>query len=347
MHTTVVVDIDLPKLENNLFFDPAAALPVSHTILPWCYLAAEAAKEGITMMTGDVFLAMPEKPKNVLLISHMHTPRTDALIAAGARPLALFSQESPLIAFRFFFDLKKHSARYPHTFVPAGFQRSVAKSSTFHDVCFPEPYAVGAEIPGGWEQRKHLTMISGNKRSPFTIKRLIGGLLSGRFYRELYRERLELIRYFSGKGLDLYGMGWQKPMPGEDAGLRSAINACYRGPVDDKLATLRNYRFTITLENTCASGYVTEKIFDSIFAGSIPLYLGAPDIEKYVPAACFIDLRTFKNFAELEKYLAAFTAADYEKAHAAMQQFAASPLYARFSQESFARELIQLIKGAQ
>jgi hypothetical protein len=344
MTKLIVVDIDLPKLDENRFFDPQFAAPVSHTILPWCYLAQEAKKQGIEMVTGDVFLAMKDKPADTLLISHMITSRTEAILAAGAKPFALFSQESPLIAFRFFFDLKKHSARYAHTFVPAGFERHVASTSIFHPLYFPEPYTVGATVPSDWASRKHLTMISGNKRSPFTIKRLIGGILSLKFYRELYRERLEMIRYFQGPRFDLYGMGWNKPMPGEDASLRAAINSSYRGPVDDKLATLRQYRFTITLENTVSPGYVTEKIFDAIFAGSIPLYLGAPDITKYVPADCFIDVRSFKNFGLLAEHLNAFTQADYEKTHQAMQRFVSSREYELFSQKFFAEELLALIK---
>lgn len=343
---TVVIDIDLPKLESNKFFDPNEAAPVSHTILPWCYLASEAKKQGIEMMTGDVFLAMSDKPKETLLISHMITPRTHQLITSGAKPLALFSQESPLIAFRFFFDLKKHSALYPHTFMPRGFKNKVSSNTIFHDLYFPEPYTQGTLIPANWSNRKHLTMISGNKRSPFTLKRLIGGILSGKFYRELYKERLNVVNYFSGHNFDLYGMGWQKEMPGETPELRKAINACYRGPVEDKLATLREYRFTVTLENTISPGYITEKIFDAIFAGSVPLYLGAPDITDFVPADCFIDLRKFKDFTALRTYLENFTEAEYQKMHSAMQKYVHGEQYTPFSQEYFTKQMIELIKAA-
>jgi hypothetical protein len=346
MNRLVVIDIDLPQLENNRFFEAEAAGKVSHTILPWCYFAAEAKKQGIEMVTGDVYLAMTDRPKNALLISHMITPRTHALIAAGAKPFALFSQESPLIAFRFFFDLSRHSALYPHVFVPRGFKNKVAVSSQFHDLYFPEPYTVGATIPGDWRLRKHLTMISGNKRSPFTLKRFIGGVLSGKFYREFYKERLAAIEYFAGKEFDLYGIGWQKPFLGETPEMRRAITTCYRGPVDDKLATLKQYRFTFTMENTSAPGYVTEKIFDAIFAGSIPLYLGAPDITDYVPADCFIDLRKYRDFKELDAYLKNLTDTDFARFHAAMQRFAGSAEYAPFSQEFFANEMINLIKKA-
>ena len=44
---------------------------------------------------------------------------------------------------------------------------------------------------------------------------------------------------------------------------------------DDKLAYLRQYRFNLTPENTNHEGYVTEKLFEAISAGCIPIYHGS------------------------------------------------------------------------
>lgn len=44
---------------------------------------------------------------------------------------------------------------------------------------------------------------------------------------------------------------------------------------DDKLAYLRQYRFNLTPENTNHDGYVTEKLFEAICAGCIPIYHGS------------------------------------------------------------------------
>lgn len=44
---------------------------------------------------------------------------------------------------------------------------------------------------------------------------------------------------------------------------------------DDKLEYLRHYRFNITPENTNHDGYVTEKLFEAIHAGCIPIYHGS------------------------------------------------------------------------
>ena len=44
---------------------------------------------------------------------------------------------------------------------------------------------------------------------------------------------------------------------------------------DDKLAYLRQYRFNLTPENSNYKGYVTEKLFEAISAGCIPIYHGS------------------------------------------------------------------------
>ena len=42
------------------------------------------------------------------------------------------------------------------------------------------------------------------------------------------------------------------------------------------------YKFTISMENTFSYGYVSEKLFSSLFAGSMPIYFGASDISRYI-----------------------------------------------------------------
>ena len=44
---------------------------------------------------------------------------------------------------------------------------------------------------------------------------------------------------------------------------------------DDKFKFLANYRFNLCPENSLGEGYITEKIFDSIRSGCIPIYWGA------------------------------------------------------------------------
>lgn len=53
---------------------------------------------------------------------------------------------------------------------------------------------------------------------------------------------------------------------------------------DDKVSWLKNYRFNLTPENSNASGYVTEKLFEAIQGGCVPIYWGSdnePDINVF------------------------------------------------------------------
>ncbi len=69
-------------------------------------------------------------------------------------------------------------------------------------------------------------------------------------------------------------------------------------------STLQKYKFSICYENAKDySGYITEKLFDSFFAGCVPIYWGADNIFDYVPKDCFIDKRDFKTYKELYKHI--------------------------------------------
>lgn len=51
------------------------------------------------------------------------------------------------------------------------------------------------------------------------------------------------------------------------------------GPVKDKLAFCRGYKFNIAFENSSFDGYTTEKIKDAYIAQTVPIYYGNPSIE--------------------------------------------------------------------
>jgi len=79
----------------------------------------------------------------------------------------------------------------------------------------------------------------------------------------------------------------------------------------DKKEELRNYKFALTFENSEDHSYITEKIFDAFAAGNIPIYLGAPDIQTYVPhRESFVDYRQMGSPERLALYLDAIVAND-------------------------------------
>ena len=62
-------------------------------------------------------------------------------------------------------------------------------------------------------------------------------------------------------------------------------------PVKQKQQLMRRYKFIISIENSLAPDYVTEKLYQPFLAGTVPIYLGAPNVEDYAPRGSFVDLR--------------------------------------------------------
>lgn len=50
------------------------------------------------------------------------------------------------------------------------------------------------------------------------------------------------------------------------------------GPVGDKLAFCRDYKFNIAFENSSSPGYTTEKIMEAYVAQTVPIYYGNPEV---------------------------------------------------------------------
>lgn len=133
----------------------------------------------------------------------------------------------------------------------------------------------------------------------------------------LYSERIKVIRFFEENfpaEFNLYGFGWEKPprYPGSFGHVRRQVHRgwlaiqgkpafpSYRGVVEDKLSAYEKHKFAFCYENVGGlDNYVTEKIFDALRAGCIPIYRGAKNITDIVPADCFIDARKYANLESL------------------------------------------------
>ena len=84
-----------------------------------------------------------------------------------------------------------------------------------------------------------------------------------------------------------------------------------------KLRTIARYRFTLAFENSIAPDYVTEKFFEALVAGSVPIVLGAPNVAAFAPAPdAYLDVRDFADPAALAARMEALVAD--ERAYAAM-----------------------------
>lgn len=132
-----------------------------------------------------------------------------------------------------------------------------------------------------YKERKLVTNISANKRV--------------RYPNELYSKRLEAIKYFAlnEPSFEFYGIGWE-----------SENLSHYRGSAPSKRSVLSQYKFSICYENQSnVEGYITEKIWECMICGCVPVYWGANNIKEYVPSNCFIDYRDFGSLESLHEYL--------------------------------------------
>jgi len=80
------------------------------------------------------------------------------------------------------------------------------------------------------------------------------------------------------------------------------------GPVADKMAFIRGYRFCVAFENTSSPGYVTEKLVEPLLAGSIPLYWGDPEVARDFDPGCMVNLAAFPDFAAAADHVLALDA---------------------------------------
>ena len=196
-----------------------------------------------------------------------------------------------------------------------------------------------------WKNKKLCTLISGNKRV--------------NHYLELYSERLSAIRWFEKNSnesdFEFYGVGWDKPryankyinyiikkMP--SFFFLYANSSRYQGAVVSKIETLKGYKFAICFENARGiPGYITEKIFDCFFAGCVPVYYGAPNIEVHIPCSCYIDFRDFNNYAELYAYLQNISEEEYSVYISAIEDYLVNERSVSFRSDYFSKTLVNHI----
>jgi hypothetical protein len=99
----------------------------------------------------------------------------------------------------------------------------------------------------------------------------------------------ELMRYME---IDSYGKRLNNKQLDTDAGSST------------KEQVIARYKFTIAFENAIAEDYVTEKFFEPLIAGSVPVYLGAPNVDDFAPGDhCYVNVNSFSSIKDLAQHL--------------------------------------------
>lgn len=231
---------------------------------------------------------------------------------------------------------------------------------------FKKVFTWGDDIINGNKIIK-LNMSYGDHRVPegiaATKEKLCTVISSNKFKshpQELYSERVKAIRWFEKnhpEEFDLYGAGWDKfifrlPVLSKLNSLlwTSPVKASfpsYKGKVANKHDVLKKYKFSLAFENASGiPGYITEKIFDCFFAGCVPVYLGAPNITSHIPEGTFVDMRKFKDYSELYKYISTMSDSDFNAYLVNINNFLTGEKFYQFSADYFAKTIIDNINSS-
>lgn len=151
----------------------------------------------------------------------------------------------------------------------------------------------------GFEMRYHLL----KKQAPCLKFIIIILSLLGLCY---FGIRKQTVRWFLENHPDdfhLFGADWDLIYPSLSEKGKAGFDKQYGGFVPDKIDEIAKSKFSLVHENTRFYDYVSEKIYDVMGAGTVPVYSGAPNILDYVPKECFVDFDAFKNYDDLYDFL--------------------------------------------
>lgn len=359
-HAGIYIDPPSAALEGDRFLAPTTGK--YHSSLTRClaYVKSTFEAQGIAVHTADL-LPPPSGSDTHLYVSvgnHAHhgrlMGRKDVVLSA------FMVTESPVVEPRIFRGLRAASRRFKRIYSCID-QREMGALVGAPVECRPLrwPMDFRGVDEDRWRRsgRRFLVMININKLPRLTLTDA-----------ELYLERMRAVEFFSRTNeIDLYGVGWmqasmqmgrtrlprvvqrsqiafrnwrdrRRPDP-----LLVAARRVYKGELDTKWDTLADYDFVLCFENTTLRGWVTEKIFEALRVGTIPIYWGASDVEQMIPADCFIDMRRFGGYADLRAYLRSLDAAAVQRYRDAGRAFLESPRYDPFSKEAFAGLFQQML----
>lgn len=204
---------------------------------------------------------------------------------------------------------------YLHNIDGDGYSLKDVDQSKLRKIYWPMPYE--SIIDNLWDNKNRkdkLVVINGNHNPKFRKP-------------ELYSERIRAMSQLSDyDSVDLYGRGWNKwyskqaLWPTYFLYLRKILKI-YKGECSSKYEILSQYNFCLCFENTPMKGYISEKIFDCFYVGTIPIYLGDPSVETFIPKDAYIDMRDFDSYKSMLNYVNNLNKEDIQKMRMSARKF--------------------------
>lgn len=335
---------EFPGHTDNRLFDPDAR---DNTLQPFIYLRDTLRDRGYELMTADNhpvkdaewiwFWDVPAiaRPTNrfrrfarsVRSRLHQKTESRRNLYEEGIRAglgdrLVLFLGEPPVVLARNW-DVEFHKL-FPIIFT---WNDNLIDGTKYHKYNYPQPLSFPflSYIP--FADKRLLVNISGNKFSEHP--------------HELYSSRRKTIQYFEENypdQFDLYGTGWNQ-VENDPVTFHS-----YRGAVRHKWDVYPHYKFGLCYENALDEpGFITEKIFDCMRSGCVPIYWGAPNITDFVDAETFIERTNFRSDADLAEFLICMGEEEYLHYQQAIKVYLNSLKFESFLPPAFADTIIRVL----
>jgi hypothetical protein len=166
-----------------------------------------------------------------------------------------------------------------------------------------------------------------------------------------YTKRQRLARIaerFPIGSFELYGAGWDGRKAGwfyrffPDRPYRDALGP-FRG---SNLEIMAKYRFVLAFENYASDeGYISEKFFDPILAGAVPIYRGDKNIANFVDPDCFVDSRKFRSLKHLFYFIRECPECEWQRMRQAGRDFLRSKKADVFRPDYFANVMLSAVLG--
>lgn len=105
----------------------------------------------------------------------------------------------------------------------------------------------------------------------------------------MYDQRYGFIKQVLDANLKVDVYGWEH------------INS--KGGLREKIDGLKDYRFSLAIENCQEQNYITEKFYDCIITDTVPIYFGAPNIKDIFPQNGYFNLSNINDLNELTSFI--------------------------------------------
>lgn len=132
-----------------------------------------------------------------------------------------------------------------------------------------------------------LRNLDGIDKETWLKRKKICCIVSGKRHTSGAKARLRFLKRFVDKYpgmMDIYGRG-----------NLSFLGSDWKGPIANKISVLRDYQYSLCMENGQVRNYFTEKITDVCLAWCFPVYWGCPNIGKYFEKGSFVGIDILKD----------------------------------------------------